>query len=56
MFYTCTKCLGPHDIKGCTQVKMAVKTWNSNMLSNHSNKERNNAKGGRGYCYKRNAG
>jgi len=44
------------DIKDCTKVKKAVQAWNSNILSNHSIKGRNNSKGGRGKGNKRNAG
>ena len=46
--YACQECFGPHDIKDCTKVKKAVQAWDSNMLSNQSNKGRNNTKGGRG--------
>jgi len=54
--FACTECFSPHDIKDCTKVKLAVKARNSNMLSNHCNKGRNNSKGGRRNGYNRNAG
>jgi len=46
--YACQECFGPHDIKDCTKVKNAVQAWDTNMLNKHSNKGRNNMKGGRG--------
>jgi len=46
--YVCQECFGPHDIEDCTKVKKAEQALDSNMLSNHSNKGRNNMKGCRG--------
>ena len=52
--YACQECCRPHDNKDCTKVKKVVLAWNSNMLSNHSNKGRSNSKGGRENGNKRN--
>ena len=50
------KCFGPHDIKDCTKVKKAVQAWDSNTLSNHSNKGCNHMKGGSRRGYKQKTG
>jgi len=55
-YLVCQECFGPHEIKDCTKVKKAVQAWDSNMLSNHSNKGRNYMKGGRGKEYKQKGG
>ena len=55
-YLICQECFGPHDIKDCTKVKKAVQAWDSNMLSNHSDKGRTYMKGGRGKDFKQKGG